>query len=251
MKELMYNKDMKLGGIIVGGVCAIAASFISVHFFLDPAPELRVIESADGVVRIDGHVYQDANVSLEEKEDVALFPLHASRYTLLPKDGVFTPPFLRLSFSQESAYPALYFWHSNGAYWIPVPRLTHEDERVYFPIARGGVYALGEHFAVEAPTFVDVLRELRTKLPEHAVSYTVSLIAAVKDGASILVQSGIERGGCGGVPFSGEEQVFAEDQRTVQVFVNDVLTETNFTFLMQIATTSEGCPEDMPMQVIF
>ena len=242
---------MKLGGIIVGGACAIAASFISVHFFLDPAPEMRVVESSDGVIRIDGRVYQDANFFLEEGEDVASFPLSTSRYTLLPEDGIFMPPFLQLSFSKESAYPALYFWNRSGAYWVPVPRHTYEDERVYFPAAQGGTYALGEHFAVEAPTFVDVISDLRTQLPERAVSYTVSLVAAVKDGAPVLVQSGIERGGCGGVPFAGEEYVIAEDQRTVQVLVNDVLTETHFTFLMQIATTSEGCPEDMPMQVIF
>lgn len=247
----MYTKDMKLGGIIIGGVCAIAASFISVHFFLDPAPEMRVVESPDGVIRVDGRVYQDADFSLEEGEGVALFPLNASRYTLLPEDGVFAPPFLQLSFLKGFSYPALYFWNSEGAYWIPVPRHTYEDEYVHFPVVQGGVYALGEHFAVETPTFVDVLSELRTKLPERAVSYMVSLVATVKDGAPVLVQSGIERGGCGGVPFAGEEYVIAEDHRTVQVLVNDVLTETNFTFLMQIATTSEGCSEDMPMQVIF
>lgn len=248
---LMYNEDMKVGGMIIGGVCAILVSFISVHLFLDPAPEMRVVESSDGVIRIDGRVYRDADFFLEEAEDVARFPLNASRYTLLPEDAVFIPPFLQLSFFKESAYPALYFWNKSGAYWIPVPRFTHEDERVYFPVAHGGVYALGEHFAVEAPTFIDVLSELRTKLPADAVSYDVSLIASVKDGVPVLVQSGLERGGCGGVPVAYEESVVAEDQRTVQVLVNDVLTETHFTFLMQIGTTSEGCPEDMPMQVIF
>lgn len=242
---------MKVGGMIIGGACAILASFINVHLFLDPAPEMRVVESSDGVIRIDGRVYRDADFFLEEAEDVARFPLHASRYTLLPEDGIFAPPFLQLSFSKDSAYPALYSWNRSGAYWIPVPRLTHEDERVYFPVAHGGVYALGEHFAVEAPTFIDVLSELRTKLPANAVSYDVSLIASVKDGVPVLVRSGLERGGCGGVPFAYEESVVAEDQRTVQVLVNDVLTETHFTFLMQIGITSKGCPEDMPMQVIF
>lgn len=242
---------MKLGGIIIGGACAIAASLVSVHFFLDPAPEVRVVESLDGVIRVDGHIYEGSEFFLEEGEDIALFPLNALRYTLLPEDGVFAPPFLQLSFSKESAYPALYFLNRSGAYWIPVPRLTYEDERMYFPVVQGGVYALGEHFAVEAPTFIDVLSELRTQLPSHAVSYDVSLVAAVKDGVPVLVQSGLERGGCGGVPFAGEENVVAEDRRTAQVLVNDVLTETDFTFLMRIDTTSEGCPEDMPMQVIF
>ena len=242
---------MKLGGIIIGGACAIVASFISVHFFLDPAPEVRVVESSDGVVRVEGDVYEYAAFSLKEERVDALFPLGAMRYILLPEKGIFAPPFLQLSFLKNSLLPALYFWNSENAYWVPVPRHTYEDEYVYFPVTQGGVYALGEHFSVDAPTFVDVVGNLRARLPEDAVSYRIRPIATPSGGAPVFLGFFLEQGGCGGIPTAGDQELLMQDERTVQVLVNDVLTMTSFTFLMEIETAPEGCPEDMPMQVIF
>lgn len=246
----MYNRFMKIGGVILGACCAVAASLISVHFFLDPEPEARTVESADGIIRIEGRVYEGAKFSIVEEQAIASFPLSSVRYTVLPEGALFAPPFLQLSFLKESVYPALYFWNGDGGYWVPVPRQTYEDERVYFPVAQGGTYALGGHFSVEAPTFIDVLSELRAKVPENAVSYNVSLIATPKDGVPVLAASGLERGGCGGVPSAYEQTLVAQDSRTVQVLVNDVLTETMFTLLVEIGITTSGCPEDMPLQVI-
>lgn len=244
---------MKIGGgVIVGVCCAVAASLISVHFFLDPEPEVFVVESADGVLRVEGRGYQEGSLSLEEAQTDIAFPLGPARYTLLPEDALFAFPFVRASFLKDGEYPAFYLWDVEGAYWIPIPRETYEDARTYFPLWQSGTYALGEHFFVESPTFVDVVSELRAKLPEEAVSYEVFLVASPQGGASILTQSTpIERGGCGGAPFIGEQTVTAQESRTVQVLVNDVLTETTFTLLMEISITPGGCPEDMPLQVIF
>lgn len=247
----MYNKDMKLGGIIVGGICAIAASFISVHFFLDPAPELRIIASGDGKLFLEGQVYESQQFSIEDKEVAeSLLPLSPSRYVIAPFDAHFVRP-IKGSFLIDASRSVLYRWNDVDAYWTALQSSFVQDEYAHVLISAGGLYALGTELSVETPTFVDVVSDLRSRLPEDAVSYRVRLVATPNQGVPVLLNSFLEQGGCGRIPIAGDRELVMQEERTVQVLVNDVLTMTSFTFLMEIGTAPEGCPEDMPMQTIF
>lgn len=243
---------MKLGGIIVGGVCAIAASFISVHLFLDPEPELRIFTSADGLLSLEGRVYESQQFSIEDEEaGEEQMPLLSTRYHILPLAASFVQP-LDASFFVDADHETLYRFDEQDAYWVALQSLVIDEEGyAHTSLSAGGVYALGEKLSVEAPTFVDVVSDLRSRLPENAVAYRVRLVATPNESASVLLGSFLEQGGCGGIPTAGDQELLMQEERTVQVLVNDVLTMTSFTFLMEIDTAPEGCPEDMPMQVIF
>lgn len=243
---------MKLGGIIIGGVCAILASFISVHLFLDPVPEFRTTVSTDGVLTLEGRVYESQQFFIEEEAvSEVLTPFSLSRYRVFPLDANFIQP-LEGSFFVDTDRAAMYRFDDVGAYWVTLPNL-HVDDQGYAHVllSSGGLYALGSIVSVDAPTFVDVVSDFRSRLPLEAVSYHVQLIAQPNGGVPLLLGSFLERGGCGGIPVVGQQSLSTQDERTVQVLVDDVLTNTDFTFLMDIETSPEGCPEDMPMQVIF
>lgn len=241
---------MKIGGVILGAGCAVLAALVSVHLFLDPDPEFLSLTSSDGSLTVFGTVYRAREVSLSEKmDDVAYAPLSLVRYTLSPSDIRFSEPLIATLPLAPSH--VLYALHEHEGYATALDIQRDAAGNPYFLVYEGGEYAEGEPFSLEVPTFVDVVSNMRTRLPEHAVSYTLRVIATPHHGASILLPEAIEEGGCGGLPTQSEEHVRAEDERTVQVLVNDVLTETTFTFLMDIGTTSQGCPEDMPLQTIF
>lgn len=242
---------MKIGNVLIGGLCALTASLVSVHFFLDDAPEFHKVISADGLFSVRGSVYADQVFSLEEIDsEPALLPFGEHRYRLLPEDTRFADP-LTVSFFLDSSHEALYRWDATTGYWEVLQGVQkNEDGFAEVPVREGGVYALGSSFSVETPTFIDVMSDLRSRLPEHAVSYALRLVATPLNGAPVLLPAFAERGGCGGIPTVSEQALTAQDERTVQVLVNDVLTSTVFTFLMDIGVTQEGCAEDMPMQVI-
>lgn len=249
---LMYNEDMKVGGIIIGGACAILASFISVHFFLDPAPEFRTVVSTDGVFALEGRVYESQQFFIEEEPVLELLtPFSSVRYRVLPLEGSFVQP-LEGSFFVDADHAVMYRFDDVGAYWVALPNLREDDQGyAHVALSSGGLYALGSALSVDAPTFVDVVSDFRSRLPLGAVSYRIQLVAQPNGGVPFLLDSFLERGGCGGVPAVGQQSFTMQDERTIQVLVNDVLTPTDFTFLMEIETSPEGCPEDMPMQVIF
>ncbi|MEK9156702.1 MAG: hypothetical protein AAB448_01020 [Patescibacteria group bacterium] len=242
---------MKLGGIIIGGVCAIVASVISVHLFFDPAPEFRMLTSGDGRLFVEGLVYESQQFSVEDEEAAeSLFPLSSSRYLLAPIDATFVQP-LEGSFLIDADRSVLYQWNDTDAYWTALQSSSVQGGCAYVFVSVGGLYALGTELSIDMPTFVDVVSDLRSRLLENAVSYRIRLVATPSGGVPVLLGSFLEQGGCGGIPTAGDQELLMQEERTVQVLVNDVLTMTSFTFLMEIDTAPEGCPEDMPMQVIF
>lgn len=241
---------MKIGGVLIGGVCAIAASLISAHAFFDPEPEAVTRVSEDGVFALEGVLYHTQDIVLATEQGSLLSPFFENNaYRLSPEETYFSSP-LRVTLPDASSYDALYRFDAQGAYWAVVP----EDEMTQyihdFTISWGGLYVPGVKIAVEIPTFIDVLDGLHERLPQNTVSYRIKLIATPEGGAPLLISSSLEQGACGGIPTHGRETLVAEDSRTVQVLVNDVLTSTMFTFFMEIETAPEGCAEDMPMEVI-
>lgn len=248
----MYNVHMKLGGIIIGGVCAILASFISAHLFLGPTPEFRTVVSTDGVLALEGKAYEQQQFFLEEEVlSEALMPFSLTRYRVLPLDAHFVRP-LEASFFVDADHAVMYRFDDVGAYWVALPNVRVDDQGyAHVLLSSGGLYALGSSVSVDTPTFVDVVSDFRSRLPLEAVSYRMRLVAQPSGSAPLLSAFFLERGGCGGVPLDGKESLFMQDKQTVQVLVNDVLTATDFTFLMEIEISPNGCSEDMPMQVIF
>ncbi len=235
----------------MGGVCVFAVTLISAHFVLDAEPESRTLASSDGVVQVKGRVYESQHVTLEEEAvDGRLSPLGEKNYRILPEDTVFVQP-LTLSFSQSTpAYTALYRWNDHEGYWLPLQENRDSDGQISFALFEGGTYAPGFVFSVVAPTFVDMLSGLRMHLPLNAVSYTIKSVVTPQGGVPILLDAAVEEGGCGGVPAHSESSLFSQDEQTVEVLVNDVLTPTVFTFILEIGTAPQGCPEDMPLKVI-
>jgi hypothetical protein len=247
----MYTTGMKIGGILFCALCAVGAALLTVHVFLDPDPELRRVVSADGMLVVTGNVYASQRFSLEEEViDEPHAPLLASRYRLLPDDALFSQP-LVATLPYQTLDDVLYYIDDAQGYLVPLVEEYRALGERFFSLQRGGSYAIGEKVSVEVPTFVDVVTALRARLPLDAVSYALRLVAAPKGGMPVLLSSSLERGGCGGVPFDFLQTVVTQESRTVQVLVNDVLTETTFTFLMEIGTAPNGCPEDMPMAVIY
>lgn len=239
---------MRIGGAIFIAACACTASLLSVHFFLDPAPELRTLVSDDGLFSLDGHVYEEQQITLSTFSAEASAPLFSSRYVLSPKDTKFIEP-LQGTLVKGEDVQQLYRWDERG-YWVPLPQ--EEDAHIFsFALPFGGVYAPGKRLLVQVPTFVDVVSALRARLPSETLWYRVHLLARPLYGVPVLVQSSLEEGGCGGLPVAmASSTVFSQEERTVQVLVNDVLTETTFTFLLEIGVAPEGCPQDMPIEVI-
>jgi hypothetical protein len=238
---------MNIGGIFLTAFCAIAASLISIHFFIDPEPEMRKLVSADGQFSLEGKVYEAQSLSLHQQQVEIVSPLLAPRYTLSPQETRFSEPILG-SFSSSEGADQWYFFDERG-FWIPLVQ-QEEGERVRVKVSSAGTYAPGKALSIEVPTFIDVVSALRSRVPEHAVSYVIRLIARPHQGAPILLSDAVERGGCGGLPTVSEQTVTTQEERTVQVLVNDVFSETTFTFYMEIGVTPNGCPEDMPLQVI-
>jgi hypothetical protein len=241
---------MRIGIIVIGAVCAISAALVSVHLFLDPDPELLTFVSDDGRMVLTGTVYRAEEFELLTEAGAVTYPsLSSARYILTPKDALFSEP-LVATLPRDSSR-VLYAFDETAGYAIPLQAQKDADGNSSFFVTHGGEYALGEEIMVDAPLFVDVVSEMRSRLPERAVSYALYVVAAPQGDVPVLLPVVLEEGGCGGLPTKGDTFVRSEDQRVAQVLVNDVLTETIFTFLMDIRLTSEGCPEDMPLQVIF
>lgn len=241
---------MRIGIIVIGAICALSAALVSVHLFLDPDPELLALVSNDGRVVLTGMVYRAEEFELLTETGALAYPsLLSARYILTPEDALFPEPLIA-TLPQDSSR-ILYALDETAGYAIPLQAQKDADGNSSFFIMHGGKYALGEEVLVDAPLFVDVVSEMRSRLPEYTVSYVLRVIAAPRGDVPVLLPSALEEGGCGGLPTKGDTLVRAEDQRVAQVLVNDVLTETAFTFLMDIYLTSDGCPEDMPLQVIF
>ncbi len=237
---------MHIRSVFITGFCAIAASVVSVHFFVDPLLEYRMLRSADAHLEVRGGVYESQDISLANIDREAVFPF-SHFYTLLPTEAYFSQEiFARYLLSSDRE--ALYFFDTRG-YWKPL-FATERDGYADARISSGGMYALGARVHVETPLFVDVLEEIRSSLPPQTTSYSVALLAQI-EGADPIFLSEIERGGCGGTPSYARDMYSFSRERTVQVLVNDVLREVTFLFLVDGGTTPQGCVEDMPMEVIF
>lgn len=246
----MYTKDMKIGGLFLGFLGAAMVAVVSVHVFLDSDPEFLSLQSSDGALQISGTAYRAREITFTQKtvED-SLSPLSSVRYVISPVDARFTSPLVATL--PLSPTHVLYEIDSQAGYAIALAPQEDADGLPYFLLDHAGEYAEGDALSFDAPTFVDVVSDMRARLPEHAVSYAVRVVARAKDGAAVLLPEFLEEGGCGGIPMQFQETVRAEDARTVQVLVNDVLTETTFTFIMDIGLASSGCTADMPLQTIF
>lgn len=240
---------MSFREIVFGGLGAIAVALVSVSFFLDPYPEKIHITTADALLSLEGYAYAVQSLEVaQEQGDVLGFPLYGSTtYRFLPEDGRFSPSLIAKLSSQDMT---LYRFVEEKGYWEPVPSVPSSLEKNFF-IDKGGVYAPGVSFSFATPTFVDVISALRARLPENTVAYRVALVVQPANGAPILLSPVLERGGCGGIPTDAEKTVSLEDARTVQTLVNDVLTETTFTFLVDAGIGSERCPSDAPLSLIF
>jgi hypothetical protein len=241
---------MNLRGIFLGAACGIVGALVSVHIFFNSQPEFYRAVSSDGVLVLEGSVYESQAFFLQEEvSNVASVPFFLTRYTLLPRENIFVEPLVATL--PNNPDDILYFIDSVQGYAVPLEPHTFSSHDTSFLLVRGGTYAVGDELRIDAPTFIDVIANMRSHLPLDAVSYHVRMVATPKDGLAVLLRDTLEAGGCGGVPFVSQDIVTAQEQRIVQVLVNDVLTETAFTFLMDIGVTPAGCPEDMPLQVIF
>lgn len=234
--------------VFIGGLCVCGVAYLSLHLFLDPAPEYVRVASTQHELVIEGLVYEHQSVFLEEEQVLdRRIPLTNTRYHLFPERDIFTPP-LTASFLPSIEAPLLYRWDEKLGYWEKISSVEQGTAYQYATLTQGGVYAFGAPLFIEIPTFVDVIEALRTRLPEHTVAYTVRLVATPAEGVPILLDTFLESGGCGGIPQKGLDHFLAQDERVVHVLVNDVLTEVTFNFLMDIETDTPGCSADMPMQ---
>lgn len=239
---------MNVSNVFIGAVCACIATYVSVHIFLDPAPEYVRVASAQGELVIEGFVYQYQTPALEEYVvPESQIPLTDLRYNLLPEHELFAQPLIA-SFLPSAEASRLYAWNSVRGYWEVVPSFEQENSYRHAPLFTSGLYAFGVVLSVDTPTFVDVAEGLRARLPDSAVAYSVRLVATPEGGVPVLLDDFLESGGCAGIPQQGLDHLIAQDERVVQVLVNDVLTEVTFDFLMDIETDPRGCSADMPMQ---
>lgn len=244
---------MTLRGLVVG--LAVFLTVLGTGFLVAARdPEEAFIQSADGVVTVSGKARASHPFAVSTEAPLAHTVLRSAQYVIAPQDAYLeTPAVLTFTVSHldiPAAEAVVYRYRTDMLMWEPLSEeIVRTDEIVAVETRELGVFALGRRENVDAPDFISVYDALRGDAPEQALGYTTT-VGYARDGEEPIRLLNIgEQGGCNGAVLPGEDEAQSRMERTASVYVNDVQTTVNFSFVARwFVAEGESCPEGMPFR---
>jgi hypothetical protein len=226
-------------------------------FFVMNIPESHAVRSADGAVTVSGLTRESQQMSASVDASVAIGePLLGMAYRIEPSGVALDAPVV-LSFTRSADLGTLdatvvYQWNAVLGMWVPLSNVVADTaELLSVQVSTLGDFALGSVPTIDAPTLLTTRDTLLKKAPTGTRGFRIAESYKTPTGVSTQLPNADVIGGCGGRVGAAERQEYSSSSATVNVLVDDVQTEVNFSLVAEWAVSGDGtgCPVTAPLQI--
>lgn len=226
-------------------------------FFVTNIPESHAVRSADGAVTVSGLTRESQQMSVGVDASVVLGdPLLGLAYRVEPSGMALDAPVV-LSFTRSADLGTLeatvvYQWNAVLGMWVPISNVVADTkELLSVQVSTLGDFALGSVPTIDAPTLLTTRDALLKKAPTGTRGFRIAESYKIPTGVPTQLPNADVIGGCGGRVGAAERGEYSSADATVNVLVNDVQTEVNFSLVAEWAVSGDGigCPATAPLRI--
>lgn len=202
----------------------IILTVVSVAFCFIREPEYFVVQSADGVVEIEGLA--------RESQDVNIEVLGNYLYQIEPSVGLLDQPAtitFDVSQAQFNFTIAVYKYNESLLMWEAVSSgVDPSVEEIVIDQLQLGTYTIKQYVTIDVPDFLDTFAEILKMAPANAIGYELATGFVASDGSVIRLSEKTQLGGCDGLVSHGNREEISQLERRARVYINDVEQEVKF-----------------------
>ncbi|KKR22634.1 MAG: hypothetical protein UU40_C0007G0047 [Candidatus Uhrbacteria bacterium GW2011_GWD2_41_121] len=202
----------------------IILTIISVAFCFMLEPEHILVQSADGVVKVEGLARESQDVSI----DVIGNYLYKIEPAVSMLDQAMTITF-DVSQAQFDFTIAVYKYNESLLMWEAVSSgIDPSVQEIVIDQSELGIYTVKQYVTIDVPDFLDTFGEILKMAPKNTVGYELATGFVTGDGSVIRISQKTELGGCDGIIFHGNKEEISQLERYARVYIDDVEQEVKF-----------------------
>ncbi|MEK7108152.1 MAG: hypothetical protein AAB898_00600 [Patescibacteria group bacterium] len=225
---------------------ALVAVIAGALLWLDAEPEYRRVQSADGVVTVEGLFPSGLLVTITEDKGASGSPWTAvmgSVYVIEP-DDVLLPSPATVTFKTEQTNPAVAFFDTDQGLWVPLETIV--DRVLMTASVQTNHFS---HWALMAPSPLiseadrdALIHAALDAAPSNAHAYSVDLAYATVEGDFVLVEEGARADRCAENAVGRTQRVTTTTDRPATVYIKNEARSATLRAVIHWETGSP-CPD--------